>query len=73
MTTVLELASRTVDIIIIQEPWISYDVNTITHSTFTAITPSYPTLRPGVMTYINNPIPHLTITPHPNIGNNSDL
>src|SRR4051794_3929281 len=73
VTTVLELASRTADIILIQEPWISHDGNTITHPTFTTITPSHPTLRARVMTYINNTTQHLTTTPRPDISNDPNL
>lgn len=69
VATLLEIASRTADIILIQEPWIHKDGRTITHPHMTAITPTSTSQRPRVMTYINKTTLHLTITPRPDIAN----
>ena len=73
MQTCLENSIKTADVVLIQEPYMSNDHVTISHPTFINIIPNNAT-RPRVMTFIKkDSANHMTITPRPNIYQDSDI
>ena len=79
MQTLLHLAHKTTDIVLIQEPWVRFDNNsntwnTISHPSFTSILPTSPAqLRPRVAAFLSKTASHISLTPRNDITADPDV
>jgi hypothetical protein len=78
MQTLLHLAHKTTDIILVQEPWVRFDKNsntwnTLSHPSYTSILPPSPAhIRPRVATFLSKTAAHISLTPRNDLANDPD-
>jgi hypothetical protein len=74
MQSLLNIATETTDIILIQEPWISHE-RTIFHPSFQVIIPQSNeyTHKSRTLIFIPTPDPYIKCTPRPDLCNDPDL
>jgi hypothetical protein len=78
MQTLLHLAHKTTDIILVQEPWVRFDKNsntwnTLSHPSYTSILPPSPAhIRPRVATFLSKTAAHISLTPRNDLSNDPD-